>query len=203
MKIAVIFTGGTIGSCIKNDFIGVDNKMQYVLLKNYENDSEIEFMKGAPIDPANTRTSCNKSGRAYLGDHLEGDVKATDFCEYTASGTVAQTLNHELAQHIIRLNQIRRAVPALQKGQYSTDGCSGNIAFKRRYTDNGVDSFACVAINGSATFSGLPNGTYTEVITGKTVSGSTITTDAIGQGNMRVYVLNGPGKIGKDGAYLK
>ena len=165
--------------------------------------SEIEFMKGAPIDPANTRTSCNKSGRAYLGDHLEGDVKATDFCEYTASGTVAQTLNHELAQHIIRLNQIRRAVPALQKGQYSTDGCSGNIAFKRRYTDNGVDSFACVAINGSATFSGLPNGTYTEVITGKTVSGSTITTDAIGQGNMRVYVLNGPGKIGKDGAYLK
>ncbi len=37
MNIAVIFTGGTIGSCIKNDFIGVDNKMQYVLLKNYEN----------------------------------------------------------------------------------------------------------------------------------------------------------------------
>ncbi len=165
--------------------------------------SEIEFKKGMPIDPANTRTSCNNSGRAYLGDHLEGTVTATDYGEYTASGTVAQTLNHELAQHIIRLNQIRRAVPALQKGQYSTDGCSGNIAFKRRYTDNGVDSFACVAINGSATFTGLPNGTYTEVITGKTVSGSTITTDAIGQGNMRVYVLNGPGKIGKDGAYLK
>ena len=165
--------------------------------------SEIEFKKGMPIDPANTRTSLDGSGRAYLGDHLEGTVTATDYGEYTASGTVAQTLNHELAQHIIRLNQIRRAVPALQKGQYSTDGCSGNIAFKRRYTDNGVDSFACVAINGSATFTGLPNGTYTEVITGKTVSGSTITTDAIGQGNMRVYVLNGPGKIGKDGAYLK
>ena len=165
--------------------------------------SEIEFKKGMPIDPANTRTSLDGSGRAYLGDHLEGTVTATDYGEYTASGTVAQTLNHELAQHIIRLNQFRRKVPALQKGQYSTDGCSGNIAFKRRYTDNGVDSFACVAINGSATFTGLPNGTYTEVITGKTVSGSTITTDAIGQGNMRVYVLNGPGKIGKDGAYLK
>ena len=48
MKIAVIFTGGTIGSCIKNDFIGVDNKMQYVLLKNYENDSEIEFITSSP-----------------------------------------------------------------------------------------------------------------------------------------------------------
>ncbi len=48
MKIAVIFTGGTIGSCIKNDFIGVDNKMQYVLLKNYENDGEIEFIPSSP-----------------------------------------------------------------------------------------------------------------------------------------------------------
>ncbi len=48
MKIAVIFTGGTIGSCIKNDFIGVDNKMQYVLLKNYENDNEIKFVTSSP-----------------------------------------------------------------------------------------------------------------------------------------------------------
>ena len=40
MKIAVIFTGGTIGSCVKGDFIDVDNKMQYVLLKKYENDTD-------------------------------------------------------------------------------------------------------------------------------------------------------------------
>ncbi len=48
MKIAVIFTGGTIGSCIKDDFIGVDNKMQYVLLKKYENDREISFETSSP-----------------------------------------------------------------------------------------------------------------------------------------------------------
>ena len=116
-----------------------------------------------------------------------------------------------MAQHIIRLNQIRRKVPALQKGQYSTDGCSGNIAFKRRYTDNGVDSFACVAINGGATFTGVPSGTYVDLVTGDKKSGSTITTGSIGQGNMRVYVLQNQtaqdygatGKIGKDGAYLK
>ena len=48
MNIAVIFTGGTIGSCIKDDFIGVDNKMQYVLLKNYENDNEIVFDTSSP-----------------------------------------------------------------------------------------------------------------------------------------------------------
>ena len=48
MKIAVIFTGGTIGSCLKGDFIGVDNKMQYVLLKDYENDNEIVFETSCP-----------------------------------------------------------------------------------------------------------------------------------------------------------
>ena len=173
--------------------------------------SEIEFKKGMPIDPANTRTSLDGSGRAYLGDHLEGTVTATDYGEYTASGTVAQTLNHELAQHIIRLNQIRRKVPALQKGQYSTEGCSGGIAFKRRYNENGVDSFVLVAINGGATFTGVPNGTYVDLVTGDKKSGSTITTGSIGQGNMRVYVLQNQtaqdygatGKIGKDGAYLK
>ena len=168
--------------------------------------SEIEFMKGAPIDPANIRTSCNESGRAYFGDYLEGTINASDYGEYSANGVVASTLKHDLAQHIIRLNKIRRAIPALQKGQYSTEGCSGSIAFKRRYTNTseGVDSFACVAINGSATFSGIPSGTYTEVITGKTVScNGSISSENIGQGNMRVYVLNGPGKIGTAGAYLK
>ena len=171
--------------------------------------SEIEFKKGCAIDPANTRTSLENSGRAYFGDHLEGTVTASDYGVYTASGTVAETLNHELAQHIRRLNLIRRSITALRKGQYSTQGCSGNIAFKRRYTDSSVDSFALVAINGQATFSGIPSGDYIEVITGKTLSSSgSLTTDSIGEGNMRVYVLKTSscevsGKIGEDGAYLK
>ena len=171
--------------------------------------SEIEFMAGKPIDPANTKTSLDKSGRAYFGDHIEGTVNATDFGEYTASGTVADTLNHPLAQHVIRLNKIRRAIPALQKGQYSTAGCSGNIAFKRRYTDGTVDSFALVAIGGNATFTDVPSGEYIEVITGKTVTSTgTLTTGEIDKDNMRIYVLKTAncgvdGKIGTDGAYLK
>ncbi|MDD5776280.1 MAG: alpha-amylase family glycosyl hydrolase [Treponema sp.] len=171
--------------------------------------SEIAFMSGAPIDPANTRTSLDKSGRAYFGDYIEGDVTATDFGEYTASGKVAETLNHDLAQHVIRLNKIRRAIPALQKGQYSTAGCSGNIAFKRRYTDNTVDSFVLVAIGGKADFTDVPSGDYLEVITGETVkSTGTLTTGEIDKDNMRIYVLKTPncgvdGQIGTDGAYLK
>lgn len=172
--------------------------------------SEIEFMAGAPIDPANTKTSLDKSGRAYFGDHLEGSIVADDFGVYTASGTVEETLNHNLAQHIIRLNQIRRAIPALRKGQYSTEGCSdGAISFKRRYKDDEVDSFVLVAIGGQAEFNNVPVGDYIEVITGQTVSCSgSLTSEEIGRDNMRVYVLKTPsceidGKIGKDGAYLK
>ena len=171
--------------------------------------SEIEFMSGKPIDPANTRTSLDQSGRAYFGDYIEGTVTATGFGEYTASGTVQDTLNHPLAQHVIRLNKIRRAIPALQKGQYSTEGCSGGIAFKRRYTDDTVDSFALVAIGAQATFTGVPSGEYIEVITGKTVScDGTLTSDAIDKNNMRVYVLKTStcgidGQIGVAGTYLK
>ena len=172
--------------------------------------SEIEFMAGAPIDPANTKTSLDKSGRAYFGDHLEGSIVADDFGVYTASGTVEETLNHNLAQHIIRLNQIRRAIPALRKGQYSTEGCGdGAISFKRRYKDDEVDSFVLVAIGGQAEFNNVPAGDYIEVITGQTVScPGSLTSEKIGRDNMRVYVLKTPsceidGKIGKDGAYLK
>ena len=168
-------------------------------------------MKGAPIDPANARCQLNKSGRAYFGDHLEGSVTASDYGVYTASGAVADTLNNALAQHVRRLNLIRRAVRALQKGQYSVEGVNGGIAFKRGYKNPGDDefSFACVAIGGQATFSNLPGGTYTEVVTGATKQiseGGSLTSDSIDEYNMRVYVLqpsDQPGKIGENGAYLK
>lgn len=75
------------------------------------------------------------SGRAYFGHYLEGNVEAADFGKYSATGNVAETLNGDLSQHIIRLNQIRAAVPALRKGQYTFDDCSANggWAFKRAY----------------------------------------------------------------------
>ena len=170
--------------------------------------SEIEFMKGAPID-VGPNAPLSKTGRAYFGDNIEGSVNVTDFAQYTnATGAMADILNHPLAKHIQRLNLIRRAVPALQKGQYSTEGVSGDaMAFKRRYTADGVDSFVCVAISGSATFTGIPSGTYVDAITGKTVNcNGTLTTESVGKGNMRVYVLKNSsgisGKIGEDGKYL-
>lgn len=169
--------------------------------------SEIEFKKGAVID-VGPNAPLSTTGRAYYGDHIEGSVTVQDYGRYTnATGTLADSLNYPLAKHIRQLNLIRRAVPALQKGQYSTENVSGNLAFKRRYTDNakGIDSFALVTISGNATFTGIPNGTYVDAVTGdsKTVTNGTITLTCSGKGNARVYVLNGSGGIGVTGTYLK
>ncbi|MEV6194870.1 carbohydrate binding domain-containing protein [Streptomyces sp. NPDC051920] len=167
--------------------------------------SEIEFQKGKQIDCGPTCPLAT-TGRAYYGDHLAGSVTASEFGKAdSASGEVATTLAQPLVKHLQRLNQIRRAVPALQSGQYSTDGISGSMAFKRRYTSGSTDSFALVTVTGDATFTGIPNGTYTDAVTGavKTVSSGTLSVAAPGKGNLRVYVLNGPGKIGTDGPYLK
>ncbi|MFF5974521.1 carbohydrate binding domain-containing protein [Streptomyces sp. NPDC012769] len=167
--------------------------------------SEIEFQAGKRIDCG---PSCPlaTTGRAYFGNHLAGQVTAAGFSRVaSASGTVATTLDKPLVKHLQRLNQIRRAVPALQMGQYSTEGVSGGMAFKRRYTEGGTDSFALVTVSGGATFGGVPNGTYVDAVTGdtRTVTNGSLTVAAPGKGNLRVYVLGGPGRIGADGPYLK
>ncbi len=171
--------------------------------------SEIEFQAGKPID-VGQNAPLSETGRAYYGDKIEGSVTASDFTVFgNVSGEVQNTLNATLSQHIMRLNRIRQAVPALRKGQYSTEGCNGNMAFKRRYTDANTDSFACVTISGGATFSGIPNGTYVDAVTGDTqnVTGGTLTANCSGQGNMRVYVLStsktpAPGRVIPNGDYL-
>ncbi|MDE5929997.1 MAG: alpha-amylase [Muribaculaceae bacterium] len=164
--------------------------------------SEVEFQKGVTIDKG-PDLALHESGRAYFGAYLEGSVSASDFGTYTASGNVAKTLNADLAQHIRRLNQIRAAVPALRKGQYTFDGCSakGGHAFKRAYKD----SYALVAINGGATFTNVPAGTYVDLVTGKSYQGGgSITVDAPAtQGQLRVLVKGWTGgKVGEDGKFI-
>lgn len=178
--------------------------------------SEVEFQKGVRIDEGLNITLAN-SGRAYFGDYLEGSVSATDFGKYTATGKVAETLNSPLSKHLSKLNAIRRAIPALQKGQYTTSssvvsGGSG-MNYLRRYTntEDGVDSLACVSVSGGATFKGIPNGRYVDAVTGdvQNVSNGTLTVTASGKANMRVYVCCASGftgidgKIGGDSSFLK
>ena len=164
--------------------------------------SEVEFQAGKVIDDG-MNTKLKDTGRAYFGQYLEGSVTASDFGEYTASGQVAQTLNGDLAFHLQQLNKIRAAVPALRKGQYTYDGCSANggWAFKRAYKD----SYALVAVNGGATFTNVPAGTYTDIVTGKTYNGGgTITVDAPkNKGQLRVLVKGWTGgKVVEDGKFI-
>ena len=182
---------------------------------------EMEFQKGVRIDKG-TEITLADSGRAYFGDYIEGTVNTTDFSQYSnATGEMGTTLNSTLPKHIQKLNAIRRAVPALQMGQYTTNSnyVSGGMSFVRRYqgsyTDHkgtkNVDSLACVTISGGATFKNIPNGTYVDAVTGakKTVTNGTLSVESTGQGNMRVYVLENSsstvhGAIGPSGqAYLK
>ncbi|MGY3062578.1 glycosidase [Streptomyces sp. TE3672] len=174
--------------------------------------SEIEFQAGKKIDCG---PSCPlaTTGRAYYGGHLAGTVEASDFGKVSsATGEVARTLDEPLVKHLQRLNEIRRAVPALQMGQYSTEGITGSMAYKRRYTDtaSGTDSFALVTVTGAADYTGIPNGTYRDSVTGDTrvVSDGKLSVGAPGKGNLRVYVLDlggknaAPGRIGAPGPYL-
>lgn len=93
MKISVIFTGGTIGSCIKDDFIGVDSKMQYVLLKDYENDNEIAFETSSPYSILSENLSANELNllQKKITEKLAGDfdgiivTHGTDTLQYTST----------------------------------------------------------------------------------------------------------------------
>lgn len=175
--------------------------------------SEVEFKKGELIDKG-TLISLENSGRAYFGDYLEGSVNATDFSEYTASGTVADTLASPLSKHLSKVNAIRRAIPALQKGQYtasSTYVTGGDMSYVRRYTDDNTDSLALVSISSGATFKNIPNGKYVDAVTGdvKYVTDGTLTVPELAKANMRVYVCCASGftgidgQIGGDSAYAK
>ena len=162
--------------------------------------SEIQFQAGKTIDEG-PNLKLKDSGRAYYGDYLEGSVTASNFGEYTASGKVATTLQGNLCKHLMMLNKIRLKVPALRRGQYTTSNVSGDMAYTRRYTTNGIDSLACVAVSSGATFSSLPNGTYVDLVTGnrKTVSNGSLSVSISGQGSIAVYVLenSSTGTLGK------
>ena len=155
---------------------------------------EVEFMKGAPQDIDGPTMTLDQTGRAYFGDRL-------------TAGAIATTKSHPLYRHLQRLNQIRRAVPALQKAPMSrVDEFGNGLSFVRDYQSG--QSYAVVGLAAGATqsfsISGIRNGTYRDAVSGRavTVSNGTLafTVNASSAG---VYVLDGPGKIGVDGDFLR
>jgi glycosidase len=154
---------------------------------------EIEFMKGAPQDVIGNDDTLESTGRAYFGDHL-------------SDGRIAETQNHPLYRHIKRLNQIRRAIPALQKAPMSQINEWGSgISFVRDCHDG--ESYVAVGLTigdgQDITIGGVRDGTYRDAVSGNEVTavGGTLSFHVKGN-SAGIYVLDGPGKIGEDGAYL-
>jgi glycosidase len=155
---------------------------------------EIEFMKGAPQDIIGNDDTLDSTGRAYFGDHL------TD----AAIGT---TQSHPLYRHIQRLNLIRRSIAALQRAPMSqVNEWGGGMSFVRDYNNGESYSVVGLAIGGDQTITvgNVRNGTYRDAVTGNTVvvGNGSISFHVLGN-SAGIYVLNGPGKIGIAGVYLR
>ena len=155
---------------------------------------EIEFMKGAPQDVEGEKDTLSQTGRAYFGDHLTDE-------------RIATTQAHPLYRHIQRLNQIRRAIPALQKAPMSQVSEWGSgMSFVRDYPAAGSYAVIGLAIGGdqSVTVTGVRHGRYRDAVSGREVEvGDGVLSFHVPANSAGIYVLDGPGRIGEPGAYLR
>lgn len=156
---------------------------------------ETEFMKGAPQDICGEKDTLDTTGRAYYGELLK------------EAAAQRRAEAHPLFAHIKRLNQIRRAVPALQKAPMShfSEWGSG-MCFVRDH--NKGESYAVVGLAAGSgqdiCVSGVRNGVYKDAVTGNVINVSNGSISFHVKGcSAGVWVLDGPGKIGSDGEFLK
>jgi hypothetical protein len=155
---------------------------------------EVEFMKGAPQDVIGNDDTLDSTGRAYFGDHIDDQ-------------RIATTQDHPLYRHLQRLNLIRRHIPALQKALMShvNDWGSG-LSFVRDHPASGSYAVVGLAIGSDQSVSVSPvrNGCYRDAVTGNEIHvGDGRLSFQVRANSAGIYVLDGPGKIGMDGLYLR
>ncbi|WP_133510996.1 alpha-amylase family glycosyl hydrolase [Candidatus Thiosymbion oneisti] len=155
---------------------------------------EIAFMRAAPQDIISNNDTLETTGRAYFGDQLTDE-------------RLPETQSHSLYRHIRRLNQIRRAIPALQKAPMSRVGEWGSgMSFVRDH--NNGESYCVVGLavgsDQNISVGNVRNGTYRDAVTGNElrIGGGTISFQ-VRANSAGIYVLNGPGRIGEEGPYLR
>ncbi|MGB5832574.1 MAG: alpha-amylase family glycosyl hydrolase [Thiohalocapsa sp.] len=158
---------------------------------------EIEFMKGAPQDVEGEKDRLESTGRAYFGDQL-------------ADAGIAETQSHPLYRHIQRLNQIRRAIPALQKARMTEVAEWGSgMSFVRDLPASGADqgSYAVVGLaigsDQQIEIRGIRAGLYRDAVTGGEIHSDGNISFRVKANSAGIWALEGPGKIGTDGVYLR
>lgn len=149
--------------------------------------TENQFMKGAYCDihePASIRKSLDLTGRAYYGNEF------------------SKAMSNKLYQHFKKLNDIRKAIPALQSGSwYWAGNYPGNgIGYIRKLGTQWVAVGLAKDGNVNFNFSGIASGIYRDAVTGREINVSngnlsfTVKSSSAG-----IYVLNGPGMVGDGG----
>ena len=155
---------------------------------------EIAFMRGAPQDIIGNNDTLDSTGRAYFGDHLTDE-------------RLAETQSHPLYRHLRRLNQIRRAIPALQKAPVASVGEWGSgMSFVRDW--NNGESYVVVGLamgsDQNITLGGVRNGTYRDAVTGGEINvGNGSISFGVRANSAGIWVLNGRGRIGEEGPFLR
>jgi len=158
---------------------------------------EIEFMKGAPQDVEGEKDTLDTTGRAYFGDHLTDE-------------RIGETQSHPLYKHIQRLNLIRRNVPALQKAAMTQVAEWGSgMAFIRDLSEGGSEqgSYAIVGLaigsDQRVDIGKVRPGVYRDAVTGGEIASNGHLTFHVKANSAGIWVLDGPGKIGDDGPFLR
>lgn len=154
---------------------------------------EIEFMKGAPQDVEGEKDTLNTTGRAYFGDHLTDE-------------RIAETQAHPIYRQIQRLNLIRRAVPALQKARMTqVNEWGSGMSFVRDLSEQGSYAVIGLAIGSGQQVSvdGVHPGVYRDAVTGGELHSDGSLHFHVKANSAGIWVLDGPGKIGEDGDYLR
>ena len=158
---------------------------------------EIEFMKGAPQDVEGEKDTLETTGRAYFGDHLTDQ-------------RIAETQSHPLYHHIQRLNLLRRAIPALRKARMTQVGEWGSgMHFVRDLAAAGTEahSYAIVGLaigcEQQIQIGNIRPGLYRDAVTGGEIHSDGSLSFSVKANSAGIWVLDGPGKIGMDGVYLR
>ena len=151
-------------------------------------------MKGAPQDVIGNDDTLSSTGRAYFGDRLSPEQ-------------IEQTKRHPIFLHLQRLNRIRREIPALQKGQMThvMEG-RNTLSFVRNCESPHSYAVVGLTIGSAAHFCvrGIRSGIFRDAVTGRQVEvGGDFLEFDVEPNSAGIYVLDGPGKIGTDGPFLR